>query len=308
MDDGAKRFGFSIFQPNPRRVKTTNHNSLVGPSSTLYYKPIQSSIRTTMFPAVRLSQRATVRSSRSTAWRLVRNERRHTTAAAAVMDVPRQFGSSSSSHGHAMMVVGGLVLAAGAFGSTHATTTTTKADVVGVGAGTPIQEPVTGILFPKLVNGFYFAGCGVRIKYVFVKVYAVASYFDPLAMSAVQHNPLLLQEALLNPTYPRTIVIIMNRNLSADKMTSALVEALEPRMAGQDLDKLEEFKKMNPAVDLVKGTYVILAPLVNFKTSARIFQLTLSRHSFSSLFFLRTTPSSPMFCRRNRTIQEPRLK
>jgi hypothetical protein len=210
-----------------------------------------------MFPAVRLSrgtafmpslQRA-ARSSRSA----LRLERRHTTSAANVMDTPRRFWSSSSSHNNAMMVVGGLVLAAGAF-STHGTTTTTKADVVGVGGGTPIQEPVTGILFPKLVNGFYFAGCGVRIKYVFVKVYAVASYFDPLAMSAVQHNPLLLQEALLNPTYPRTIVIIMNRNLSADKMTSALVEALEPRMAGQDLDKLEEFKKMNPAVDLVKGT------------------------------------------------------
>jgi hypothetical protein len=175
-------------------------------------------------------------------------------ASTTLLDAPQQFLSSRGS-----LLFGGLLLAAasvvggGAYGSS--TTTTTKADVVGVG-GTPIQEPVTGILFPKLVNGFYFAGCGVRIKYMFVKVYAVASYFDPLAMTAVKANPLLLQEALLNPVYPRTIVIIMNRNLSAAKMTAALIEALEPRMAGQDLDKLDEFKKMNPVVDLVKGTAI----------------------------------------------------
>jgi hypothetical protein len=177
-------------------------------------------------------------------------------ASTASLDAPQQFLSSRGA-----LVFGGLFLAAasvggGAYGSSTTTTKTTKADVVGVG-GTPIQEPVTGILFPKLVNGFYFAGCGVRIKYMFVKVYAVASYFDPLAMTAVKANPLLLQEALLNPVYPRTIVIIMNRNLSAAKMTAALIEALEPRMAGQDLDKLEEFKKMNPNVDLVKGTAIL---------------------------------------------------
>ncbi len=45
----------------------------------------------------------------------------------------------------------------------------------------------------------------------------------------------------------------MNRNLSIDKYTSAIIEALEPRMAGQDLESLDEFKKMNPPVDLVQG-------------------------------------------------------
>merc|ERR1712228_457425 len=53
--------------------------------------------------------------------------------------------------------------------------------------------------------------------------------------------------------YPRTIRIVMNRNLSIDKFTAAIVESLEPRMNGQDLDKLEEFKKLNPNVDLIEG-------------------------------------------------------
>lgn len=149
----------------------------------------------------------------------------------------------------AAVTLAGLVLITGATYSIP----TSSAEIVGVG-GTPIKEPATGILFPKLVNGFYFAGCGVRVKYMFVQVYAVASYFDPLAMSAVKTNPAALEDALVNPTYPRVIKIIMNRSLSADKMTSALVEALEPRMKGKDLDKLEEFKKMNPPIDLVKGT------------------------------------------------------
>jgi hypothetical protein len=34
----------------------------------------------------------------------------------------------------------------------------------------PSKEPATGILFPKLCNGMTFAGCGVRVKYGFVKV------------------------------------------------------------------------------------------------------------------------------------------
>ena len=45
----------------------------------------------------------------------------------------------------------------------------------------------------------------------------------------------------------------MNRDLSIDKYTSAIIEALEPRMKGQDLQSLEEFKKLNPPVDLIQG-------------------------------------------------------
>eukprot|EP00986_Skeletonema_menzelii_P007707 scaffold3044_cov161-Skeletonema_menzelii.AAC.5 len=118
----------------------------------------------------------------------------------------------------------------------------------------PATEPKTGILFPRLCNGMTFVGCGVRVKYGFVKVYAVGTYMDPLAMSVIkdQEKP-QLQKALLDPNYPRTIRIVMNRSLSIEKYTAAIIEALEPRMKGQDLDSLEEFKKLNPPVDLIEG-------------------------------------------------------
>jgi hypothetical protein len=62
-----------------------------------------------------------------------------------------------------------------------------------------------------------------------------------------------IKKALLDPSYPRTIRIVMNRNLSIDKYTSAIIEALEPRMNGLDDGSLEEFKKLNAPVDLVQG-------------------------------------------------------
>uniref|UniRef100_A0A7S2ED08 Chalcone isomerase domain-containing protein n=1 Tax=Trieres chinensis TaxID=1514140 RepID=A0A7S2ED08_TRICV len=118
----------------------------------------------------------------------------------------------------------------------------------------PTKEPSTGILFPRLCNGMTFVGCGVRVKFGFVKIYAVGTYMDPIAMSAIKREGSdAIGKALLDPMYPRTIRIVMNRSLSIDKYTKAIVEALEPRMNGEDLDKLEEFKKMNPKVDLVEG-------------------------------------------------------
>lgn len=109
-------------------------------------------------------------------------------------------------------------------------------------------------MFPRLCNGMTFAGCGVRVKWGFVKVYAVGTYLDPLAMSMVKsQGEAEVKKALLDPKYPRTIRIVMNRNLSIEKYTGAIIEALEPRMKGQDLDSLEEFKKLNPKVDLVEG-------------------------------------------------------
>ena len=77
---------------------------------------------------------------------------------------------------------------------------------------------------------------------------------DPIAMSGIKNSgPKSIETALLDPTYPRTIRIVMNRGLSIDKYTAAIVEALGPRMGGEDMDKLEEFKKLNPAVDLIEG-------------------------------------------------------
>jgi hypothetical protein len=106
-------------------------------------------------------------------------------------------------------------------------------DVILLGA---VKEKSTGILFPKQCNGFTLAGTGVRIKYGFVKVYAVGTYLDPLAMSGIKGQPRdVVQKALLNPMYPRTIRIVMARGLSIQKFTDALNESLRPRMNGEDL-------------------------------------------------------------------------
>lgn len=86
------------------------------------------------------------------------------------------------------------------------------------------------------------------------QVYAVGTYVDNLAMSMIKtQGEEEIKKALLDSNYPRTIRIVMNRNLSIDKYTSAIVEALEPRMNGEDLGSLEEFKKLNPPVDLIEG-------------------------------------------------------
>ena len=46
----------------------------------------------------------------------------------------------------------------------------TGGDVVMLG---PTEERATGILFPNLCNAMTFVGCGVRVKYGFVKVCCV---------------------------------------------------------------------------------------------------------------------------------------
>ena len=102
----------------------------------------------------------------------------------------------------------------------------------------PTKEPATGILFPRLCNGMQFVGCGVRVKWGFVKVYAAGTYVDPIAMAAIKkEGAKAIEKALLDPMYPRTIRIVMNRSLSIDKYTAAIIEALEPRMNGEDLEK-----------------------------------------------------------------------
>mmetsp|Transcript_11893 Transcript_11893/g.13469 ORF Transcript_11893/g.13469 Transcript_11893/m.13469 type:complete len:266 (+) Transcript_11893:57-854(+) len=121
------------------------------------------------------------------------------------------------------------------------------------------NEPTTNIPFPALCNGMSLGGVGVRIKYVFVKVYAVGAYFDPIAMMSVKKgNQNDIERALINPTYPRTIRIVMNRALSVDKFIDAIVEAVEPRLKGKNLETLDEFKELFPKVDLVEGDEVEL--------------------------------------------------
>jgi hypothetical protein len=130
-------------------------------------------------------------------------------------------------------------------------------DVLSVGKIT--SEPSTKIQFPALCNAMSLAGVGVRVKYVFVNVYAVGAYFDPIAMMAVKKGSQAdIEKALCDPTYPRTFRIVMNRGLSVDKFIAAMNEAIEPRLKGKDLNTLEEFKEIFPKVDLVEGDEIEL--------------------------------------------------
>lgn len=133
----------------------------------------------------------------------------------------------------------------------------TSGDVFSVGKIT--HEPATKISFPALCNGMSLGGVGVRIKYVFVKVYAVGAYFDPIAMAAVKKGTQAdIEGALVDPTYPRTIRIVMNRGLSVDKFIAALNEAIEPRLNGKNLETLDEFKELFPKIDLIEGDEIEL--------------------------------------------------
>ncbi|KAL9180983.1 hypothetical protein ACHAXT_009788 [Thalassiosira profunda] len=183
-------------------------------------------------------------------------------ATGAALRATRRHGSlarpaavPSSAPASLLVAAAALVCAGGAAGHRDATAAQCSAPVGSEPAMlSPSKEPATGILFPRLCNGMTLAGCGVRVKYAFVKVYAVGTYFDPLAMSVIKtQGEAEVKKALLDPAYPRTIRIVMNRGLSIDKYTAAIIEALEPRMHGEDLGSLEEFKKLNPKVDLVEG-------------------------------------------------------
>jgi len=102
-----------------------------------------------------------------------------------------------------------------------------------------------------------FLGCGVRIKWGLVKVYAVATYMNTSSMNGRVSNGRgddSIVKVLMDPSTPRVIRIVMNRGLSIEKYTSVIVESLTPRMNGQDMDKLEHFKNMNPATDLTAGS------------------------------------------------------
>jgi cytochrome bd-type quinol oxidase subunit 2 len=97
--------------------------------------------------------------------------------------------------------------------------------------GAPIKEKATGIMFPQLCNGMNLVG-----------MYFYSFRSMPLACTWIQlhwtrgiknQSTQVLEKVLLIPIYPRMIHIIMNCALSIDKYTSAIVEALEPRMNGR---------------------------------------------------------------------------
>ena len=61
----------------------------------------------------------------------------------------------------------------------------------------PKTEEATGILFPRLCNGMTLAGCGVRVKWGFVKVRDTTQY-GAAASIVVVERVMLLRLCVLN--------------------------------------------------------------------------------------------------------------
>ena len=105
----------------------------------------------------------------------------------------------------------------------------------------PIKESVTGVSFdPKLDDGLYLVGCGVRKKSV-IKVYAVAMYSSPSVLNNAE-SPSALGNAARTfdssggtPT-TTTFVLEMIMGLGAEKIASAIAESVSPRYDGPSSD------------------------------------------------------------------------
>jgi len=134
------------------------------------------------------------------------------------------------------------------------------------------EDPATGIKFPALVDGLTFVGAGVRVKYGFVKVYAVGAYVDPAETAALKgKSDDEICAALCDPGMQKTIRIVMNRSLSVDKYMAAINEAIHPRMNGKDLGTLDKFKAMNPPGELKEGDEMVMTlkgNTMNYRSSS----------------------------------------
>ena len=102
---------------------------------------------------------------------------------------------------------------------------------------TPIKDAATGISFvPKLEDGMYLAGCGVRKKGP-IKVYAIAMYSSPKVLAAVSSGK--MNEAAR--TERTSFVLEMTFNVAAEKIAAAIAESIRPRYSGSpsDVEALE---------------------------------------------------------------------
>lgn len=96
-----------------------------------------------------------------------------------------------------------------------------------------VEEPATGIYFPPVFQSKHLLGLGVRKKFSFFNVYAVAFYVNPQDFRSLDEEG--IEDALLDPNKHRIVRIIMNRTVTMDTVIAALIESVEPRMNGKDL-------------------------------------------------------------------------
>jgi hypothetical protein len=121
-------------------------------------------------------------------------------------------------------------------------------------------EPKSGVAFPVTRDGMTLLGGGLRVKKIVFsfKAYAIAFYVSDVALS----GPLAafkgkttspeLYEALQTGDFPKQVVLRFMRNLSQDKIQSAMRESL----AGADPKLLEQFVGYFP--ELKEGQEAVL--------------------------------------------------
>ena len=97
-----------------------------------------------------------------------------------------------------------------------------------------VEEPDTGIAFPRVLGRKHLLGLGVRKKYQFLNIYALGLYVNQEDFRGIKKEEERLR-ALLDPHNHRIIRIVMNRTLTMETVISGLMDALEPRMHGKDL-------------------------------------------------------------------------
>lgn len=123
-------------------------------------------------------------------------------------------------------------------------------------------EPTTSSAFPDAEKGLAFCGAGVRIKFGFVKVYAVGLYAGATSGGAVEYglskgsSVADAAKVLCATPLPKVLRLVLARDIDAKTFAAAITDAVEPRMAGADAPQLAKFRTMRPDGNMPKGTVV----------------------------------------------------
>ena len=104
-------------------------------------------------------------------------------------------------------------------------------------AAPPVVEPKTGVQFPAEQGGLKLAGCGVRVKYGFIKVYAVGVYVSPrVALDKRAASPLAALRTARRDGAVVELRLTMARDAPKKTFVDALAEQITPRAGAPQSD------------------------------------------------------------------------
>ena len=104
-------------------------------------------------------------------------------------------------------------------------------------AAPPVVEPKTGVQFPAEQGGLKLAGCGVRVKYGFIKVYAVGVYVSPrVALDKRAASPLAALRTARRDGAVVELRLTMARDVAKKTFVDALAEQITPRAGAPQSD------------------------------------------------------------------------